>query len=737
MEREKLRFAAAGDPSLLVFDVPAELAFDGKVKQSFAIPIKARHGGLLLAIPLQCLDSDRLIDEMSGEGDGILGPSKSFVSPLLIEDESGVIGPADVNCRLIVVDFSNDVLPLLHEYDPNVDNSDEILPFDADLPQALPDVSELPDQVVEWARSQEANGRAHFYSAREEEEEADRASKGKGSSQKNHYSCTSGAGEYSGCEGRSFGGIAGECSYASCGPHFQSSRSRRWKAAGGPTVSSFVCRTSWPRTTSWSQFGGKGCEFGGASTKGESKAFSKGRDRGACQSPTPQFSPGSHVGCIDPAEFRPIVSGGSFDFGGCHDGLGRVNKLISKFYYERRAAKRKITRRSCSGDFHLLRSGLGPDSQKDSSSPGSPKDSVGPQGFRHIYFGLPHEVWGLQGSERDRSYPLAGCSCRGCDAGGGYQSGNGAFGTSVVQSRTGCSRPRRLVCGIFGFPSRRTTNPVVPGPHDESSWTRKAFCSVDAKSMGGHDTWLPEGAGDSQFEEGGDISYSGQSCSHGSCFSKEKDSLSQETESGSKCSMTHMVHGGVVRGGGDPGEFVARHATKNNTFVGNPPMNSNGPWEEEMSFPKWSALLPSQILRSRSSFAAFLRTSFSLHRSSTSTPTTLFPIPVPDGGYFDRMSPGAGRKKGALLIGRLLHIITMAFNFWHFGGDFVPAELLGRAPSSVHRRFYARVRAFIKSESQSSTFSVAKAGRRFPQLVARLCDLSLSLTKLHSGREAI
>ena len=199
--------------------------------------------------------------------------------------------------------------------------------------------------------------------------------------------------------------------------------------------------------------------------------------------------------------------------------------------------------------------------------------------------------------------------------------------------------------------------------------------------------------------------------------------------------MTHMVHGGVVRGGGDPGEFVARHATKNNTFVGNPPMNSNGPWEEEMSFPKWSALLPSQILRSRSSFASFLRTSFSLHRSSTSTPTTLFPIPVPDGGYFDRMSPGAGRKKGALLIGRLLHIITMAFNFWHFGGDFVPAELLGRAPSSVHRRFYARVRAFIKSESQSSTFSVAKAGRRFPQLVARLCDLSLSLTKLGASGE--
>ncbi len=172
MERSKLRFATAGDPNLLVFEVPAELAFDGSVKQAYAIPIKSRKGGLLLGLPLHCLDADKLIDEMSGEGDGILGPSKSFLCPLLVEDDSGFVGPAESNCRLIVVDFTNDVLPLLHDYDPAVDVADGILPFDADLPHALPDVSELPDQVVEWARSQEVAGRAHFYSAREEEEEA-------------------------------------------------------------------------------------------------------------------------------------------------------------------------------------------------------------------------------------------------------------------------------------------------------------------------------------------------------------------------------------------------------------------------------------------------------------------------------------------------------------------------------------------------------------------------------------
>ena len=372
MERNKLRFAAAGDPNLLVLDVPAELAFDGKVKQSFAIPIKARNGGLLLAIPLQCLDSDKLIDEMSGEGDSILGPSKSFLSPLLVEDDNGVIGPADVTCRLIVVDFLNDVLPLLHEYDPNVDVSDEILPFDADLPHALPDVSELPDQVVEWARSQEAIGRAHFYSAREEEEEAPvEPPKAKGAPKR---ITTAALAEQVSTSG-SFGGVADECPDACCGSHFQSSRSRRWKAAGGPTVSSSVCGSPWSRTTSWSQFGGKGGEFGRASPKGKGEAHSTCRDRGACKPSTSQFSPGSYVGCPDSTEFCPVVSGGSFDFGG---------------------------------------------------------------------------------------YPLVGSSRRGCDAGGGHKSGYGTFGAPLVQPRTSCSRPRRLVSGFFGLLGRRTPNPVCP-----------------------------------------------------------------------------------------------------------------------------------------------------------------------------------------------------------------------------------------------------------------------------------
>lgn len=165
-----MRFASHSDASLLVFSIPGEISFNGKELQAFALPIKARRGGMLLAVPMQCLDPDKLIDEMSGVGESMIGPSKSFVSPLMVEDDSGVIVPAEVDCRLIVVDFTDDVGALLHGYDPGLDNVDEIIPFDSDLPHAVPDVSGLPELVVEWARTQDADGRAHFYSAREEPE---------------------------------------------------------------------------------------------------------------------------------------------------------------------------------------------------------------------------------------------------------------------------------------------------------------------------------------------------------------------------------------------------------------------------------------------------------------------------------------------------------------------------------------------------------------------------------------
>ena len=56
-------------------------------------------------------------------------------------------------------------------------------------------------------------------------------------------------------------------------------------------------------------------------------------------------------------------------------------------------------------------------------------------------------------------------------------------------------------------------------------------------------------------------------------------------------------------------------------------------------------------------------------------------------------------------------------------------ELLGREPSPVHRKLFARLRSWIKSECRPLSFSVAKAGRRFPQLIARLSELSLMMTK--------
>ena len=153
-------------------------------------------------------------------------------------------------------------------------------------------------------------------------------------------------------------------------------------------------------------------------------------------------------------------------------------------------------------------------------------------------------------------------------------------------------------------------------------------------------------------------------------------------------------------------------------------------WEEEMSFSKWCALLTSQILRTRSKFSFCLRTTFSLPRGSSSAPTTLFPIPVPDGDFFGRMTPGTkSSDRWRIHHGRLVHIICMALNYWHFGGAMPDAVLLGREPSPVHLKLFARLRSWMKSECRPSSFLVAKAGRRFPQLVARLSELSSTMTK--------
>ena len=163
-----------------------------------------------------------------------------------------------------------------------------------------------------------------------------------------------------------------------------------------------------------------------------------------------------------------------------------------------------------------------------------------------------------------------------------------------------------------------------------------------------------------------------------------------------------------------------------------PPGGEAVPEVSNLSLPKWCAELTSQVLRSRSAFSSYLSGSIQLSRGKPprgpSAPT-FFPIPCPVLGCFDRMpdKPSSGRKH-AVNISRAVHVICMALNFWHAGGRTSPDEMLLRGPNKQHRCLYERIRSLLKSDGPVPMFSVKGAGRRFPELSARLSEISILLT---------
>ena len=73
-------------------------------------------------------------------------------------------------------------------------------------------------------------------------------------------------------------------------------------------------------------------------------------------------------------------------------------------------------------------------------------------------------------------------------------------------------------------------------------------------------------------------------------------------------------------------------------------------------------------------------------------------------------------------------MMCMALNYWHSGGDFADLDLIGRPSTSVHRSIFKRLKAILLSDVQFPATSMVRAGRRFPQLLARLGELSEFIT---------
>ena len=167
-----MKFAKDGDPSLMVWRVPASLLEEDRGDvQVFVLPLMSRPGGFLVAMPDQVLSSEILLDSMLQGESGIVGPSREFNAPMMAEEEigSGVVD-IEATATFLVVDLSENSLAQMREYDIVTDSTEAIIPFLETEPNALPKVNGILPQVVDWIETV-ALERLNFYSTREEQEE--------------------------------------------------------------------------------------------------------------------------------------------------------------------------------------------------------------------------------------------------------------------------------------------------------------------------------------------------------------------------------------------------------------------------------------------------------------------------------------------------------------------------------------------------------------------------------------
>ena len=202
-----------------------------------------------------------------------------------------------------------------------------------------------------------------------------------------------------------------------------------------------------------------------------------------------------------------------------------------------------------------------------------------------------------------------------------------------------------------------------------------------------------------------------------------------------------FAHCCPLRSGEDEAEYGSHvHGAQDVPAVvpsgGDPPLSDKAAKTFTLSYPKWCADLLPSILKSRTDFGAFVAHTMSLYRRlSSRSPSTpaLFPVPLHPNVSLDRMPAGlSSAKRRRLHLGRAVHCVCMALNFWHGGFRWPDDSQLQREPNSEHFALFRRVASLIRSDGLAESFELTKTGRKTPELIARLSQLSDVVTAVGS-----
>ena len=488
-------------------------------------------------------------------------------------------------------------------------------------------------------------------------------------------------------------------------------------------------------------------DFGGPSSKDQRRrALACGCGRGGSGFFVGFALRAKHDGCHQPAKHRTDAVGGSSGWG---RSLGRIGKQQQRAFneYKGRSSKRADAGRARWKNFQLFHAAAAAIVQADAPHQGLSSQPGRAQLKRDIDVLLHGAVWRVQGQQGSGVDPVDLVACNGlrrCQRLRWHQ-GIPCF----VRGSSGAKCfGRQLGTGINPVPCRRSPSADLCRSDELHGCDWKALCATHPSNVGCNKPGLHQGVGGSQQQEGRaqEAHKSRQPQDRGSFWpsqSQEESQVSKETESGRCPEGRELTDENMgmefkpLQSEGEASHYEPGNVRHDCSFKPSSLSHARQTFDEakalqEMSYPRWCALLTANVLKSRTPFASFLAFTISLRRRSScrgpSTPA-FFPVPVPIGEHFDRMPKGcSSSSRHAIHLKRTIHCVAMALNYWHFGGGSLSEQHLWREPNAEHRALYARIGALIKSDGLAENFMISKSGRKAPELIARLSELSTLLT---------
>ena len=304
-----------------------------------------------------------------------------------------------------------------------------------------------------------------------------------------------------------------------------------------------------------------------------------------------------------------------------------------------------------------------------------------------------------------------------------------AHSSRSLCSRAGSPGSGRMVVGVSAWTYGRPASSDVSRSLAERDGLREEFWPPHPVWVGSDISGFPQGDGsvaepqDRNQEDQGGATNKGSRCRVS--LSQKETPLSEEAQTRRRSlSLQASVRAPSAMPSG--ASQVPPSLNKTPKPKKNPCKHEPGPqgqlgFDFELSFDTWCSHLTFNCLRSRTPFSEFLAKSMKPPCEQCPTSSTVFPLPAPFPSPFDRMPKGvSSRVRKKIHFQRAMHCVVMALNFWHSGGDFSILDLLHRPPSSVHKVVFGRIRSLLRADGQFPKFRVIGAGRRFPQLSARL-----------------